>query len=99
MKAGGVPVIAHPDLIGNDDYIDEFIDHGLRGLEVYHTDHKSHVSKRYEAMAKERGLIMTGGSDCHGMGKGHALIGTVRVPYELVEKLKAASEKIRNDNG
>ncbi|MDP3730651.1 MAG: PHP domain-containing protein [Candidatus Omnitrophota bacterium] len=97
LKAGGVPVIAHPDLIGNDSYIGEFIDHGLRGLEVYHTDHKPHISKRYETMAKELGLMMTGGSDCHGMGKGRILMGTVRVPYELVEKLKEESRKIRDD--
>lgn len=94
LKAGGVPVIAHPDLIGNDNYIGEFIDNGLRGLEVYHTDHKPHVVRRYEAMAKELGLIMTGGSDCHGMGKGRVLIGTVRVPYEFVEKLKAEAGRM-----
>ena len=97
LKAGGVPVIAHPNLIGNDDYIDEFIDHGLRGLEVYHTDHKPNVSNRYEAMAKELGLIMTGGSDCHGMGKGRILMGTVRVPYELVEKLREEADKIKDE--
>ncbi len=97
LKSGGVPVIAHPDLIGNDEYISEFIDYGLRGLEVYHTDHKSHVSKKYEAMAKELGLIMTGGSDCHGMGKGRILMGTVRVTYELVERLKEEARKIKDD--
>lgn len=95
LNAGGVPVIAHPDLIGNDVYIDEFVGHGLRGLEVYHTDHKPHVARKYEAMAKDLGLIMTGGSDCHGMGKGRILMGTVRVPYELVEKLREESEKIK----
>jgi predicted metal-dependent phosphoesterase TrpH len=98
LKAGGVPVIAHPGLIGNDDCIDEFVEHGLRGLEVYHTDHKSHVSGRYEAIAKERGLIMTGGSDCHGLGKGRILMGTVRVPYEVVERLKEESERIRSEH-
>ena len=97
LKAGGVPVIAHPALIGNDDYIGEFIDHGLRGLEVYHTDHKPHISKRYEAMAEELGLVMTGGSDCHGMGKGRILMGTVRVPYELVEKLREEARKIKDE--
>mgnify|MGYP003393277693 CR=1 FL=1 len=95
LKAGGVPVIAHPHLIGNDGYISEFMGYGLRGLEVYHTDHKPHVSKRYEAMAKDLGLIMTGGSDCHGMGKGRVLMGTVRVPYKLVEELKEESGRIR----
>ena len=96
LKAGGVPVIAHPNLIGNDECISEFVEYGLRGLEVYHTDHKPHISKRYETMAKELGLLMTGGSDCHGMGKGRVLMGTVRVPYEIVEKLKEEAEKIRS---
>lgn len=95
LKAGGVPVIAHPSLIGNDEYIDEFMGYGLKGLEVYHTDHKPHVSRHYEAIAKERGLIMTGGSDCHGMGKGRVLLGSVRVPYDLVEKLKEEADRIR----
>lgn len=98
LKAGGVPVIAHPILMGHDEYIGEFISHGLRGLEVYHTDHKSHISKRYETMAREMGLIMTGGSDCHGMGKGRILMGTVRVPYELVEKLKEEAKKIKDES-
>ncbi|MDO8536514.1 MAG: PHP domain-containing protein [Candidatus Omnitrophota bacterium] len=97
LKAGGVPVIAHPGLIGNDDCIGEFIDNGLRGLEVYHTDHKPHAVKRYEEMAKRFGLLMTGGSDCHGLGKGRILMGTVRVPYELVEKLKEESKKIKDE--
>jgi len=97
LKAGGVPVIAHPRLMGNDEYIDEFIHYGLRGLEVYHTDHKPHISRHYEAIAKEKGLIMTGGSDCHGMGKGRVLLGSVRVPYDLVEKLKEEAKKIRVD--
>ena len=97
LKAGGVPVIAHPKLMGNDEHIGEFVGYGLRGLEVYHTDHKPNISKRYEALAKELGLLMTGGSDCHGMGKGRILMGTVRVPYELVEKLKEEADKIRDD--
>ena len=42
-------------------------------------------------------MLITGGSDCHGMGKGRALIGTVRVPYKLVERLKEESEKIYHE--
>jgi hypothetical protein len=47
-------------------------------------------------MAKDLGLLMTGGSDCHGMGKGRILMGTVRVPYEIVDKLKEEANKIRS---
>lgn len=96
LKAGGVPVLAHPNILGKDEYIPEFIGYGLRGIEVYHTDHNSRVRVHYEGIAKRYNLLMTGGSDCHGLAKGKVLMGGVRVPYELVEKLKAEAEKIKN---
>lgn len=98
LKAGGVPVLAHPNVLGNDEYIPEFIEYGLRGIEVYHTDHKSSVSRRYEEIAKRFGLIMTGGSDCHGLGKGRVLMGGVKVPYEAVEKLREEADKISHES-
>ena len=98
LDAGGVPVVAHPYTMGIHDYIPELVKCGLRGIEVYHTDHKASAVKRYEGVAKEYGLLVTGGSDCHGMGKGRVLLGGVRVPYTLVEKLKSESEKIRREH-
>ncbi len=95
LKAGGVPVLAHPGVMGKDELIPELIAYGLKGIEVYHTDHGNEAKMRYEEIARRHGLLMTGGSDCHGMGKGRILLGSVRVPYELVEKLKEESEKIR----
>src|SRR3989338_8770526 len=53
LKAGGVPVIAHPDIMGKDEYIQELVRYGLRGIEVYHTDHKTSVVKHYEDLARE----------------------------------------------
>lgn len=99
IKAGGVPVLAHPGLMGKDEYIEEFVDYGLRGIEVYHTEHKPSVVRYYENVANRFNLIMTGGSDCHGLGKGRVLLGEVRVPYKVVEDLKAESEKIRKASG
>ena len=58
---------------------------------MYHTDHNANTTRHYEELARSLGLLMTGGSDCHGAGKGRVLIGTVRVPYEIVEKLKEAA--------
>lgn len=98
LKLGGVPVLAHPVTVGKDDYIPELIEYGLRGIEVYHTDHKNNVRRHYEELAKRYGLLVTGGSDCHGLGKGRVLLGTVKVPYELVELLKAESEKVKSEN-
>lgn len=96
LRAGGVPVLAHPGCMGRDEYIPELISYGLRGIEVYHTDHNANAVRHYADIAKEKGLLMTGGSDCHGMGKGRILMGEVRVPYELVEKLKIESGKIKD---
>jgi hypothetical protein len=59
------------------------------------------LSKRYLAMAEKLGLLVTGGSDCHGFSKIRPLIGSVKLPYELVEKLKAkvAERKQSTPNG
>ena len=95
LRSGGVPVIAHPKLMGNDVYISEFLEYGLRGLEVYHTDHDNAATRHYESLADRLGLVKTGGSDCHGKGKGRVLIGTVRVPYDMVEKMKEKSGRPR----
>jgi 3',5'-nucleoside bisphosphate phosphatase len=94
-SVGGVPVIAHPNVIDRDELIPAFVSYGLMGIEAFHTDHNSKVRKRYEEMAEQYGLIVTGGSDCHGMGKGKVLMGGVKVPFEVVDKLREASAKVR----
>jgi predicted metal-dependent phosphoesterase TrpH len=95
-QAGGVPVLAHPATMGKDEYIPEFINYGLRGIEVYHTDHRTSVTKHYEALAERYDLIKVGGSDCHGLGKGKVLMGGVRMPYAAVDELREESERIRH---
>lgn len=97
LRAGGVPVLAHPGCMAKDEYIPELIECGLRGIEVYHTDHNKTAVERYRKIAEENNLLITGGSDCHGFGKGRILLGEVRVPYTLVERLKEESGKIRNE--
>ena len=96
IKAGGVPVIAHPAVLGNDDLVRKLIQYGARGIEVFHTDHSSSVSKKYENLAKENNLLITGGSDCHGLAKKEVLMGKVKVPYSVVEELKEDARRIRD---
>lgn len=98
LKLGGVPVLAHPHILGRDDLISGFIKDGLRGIEVYHTEHSSAATSHYRDIAARYNLVMTGGSDCHGMGKGRVLLGKVKVPYSLVETLREESAKIRASN-
>jgi hypothetical protein len=89
-QAGGLAVLAHPALNRVDPAIPRLVEAGLDGLECFHTKHSTLTAERYVDMAVEYGLLITGGSDCHGMAKGKPLIGTVRLPYEHVERLKAA---------
>jgi 3',5'-nucleoside bisphosphate phosphatase len=72
--------------------IPELVDSGLDGIECFHTKHSTTMSERYLEIADRHGLLVTGGSDCHGLSKGKPLIGTVKLPYEHVEKLKAARD-------
>jgi predicted metal-dependent phosphoesterase TrpH len=92
--AGGVAVLAHPGLNRADEVIPRLAEAGMDGIECFHTKHSTGTAEHYLVMADRLGLLVTGGSDCHGLSKGKPLIGTVKLPYQHVEKLKArASER------
>jgi predicted metal-dependent phosphoesterase TrpH len=95
-RVGAAVVFAHPHLMGGDALIRRFVKYGLDGIEAYHSEQSQSVSKRYVALAEELGLLVTGGSDCHGLNKGEVLMGKVKVPYTLVEELKICARKTRN---
>lgn len=95
-RVGAVVVFAHPHLMGGDGLIPGFIKYGLDGIEAYHSEQSRQVSKRYAAIAGELGLLVTGGSDCHGLNKSEVLMGKVKVPYSVVEEIKRCALKTRN---
>ncbi len=92
-EAGGIPVLAHPHTLHNDGLIIQFVGYGLMGLEVYYSEHSQGMVNFYLRMAKEYNLLVTGGSDFHGLAKPEVKIGSIKVPYELVERLKEAKAK------
>ena len=95
-KAGGLPVLVHPVFAHVDNMLPKLVEDGLRGIEAYHSKHDAKVTKHYTRLARKYGLLITGGSDSHGGGD--VLIGSVRVPYSIVERIKdelAAALKIR----
>jgi len=97
-QAGGLAVMAHPGLNRTDEIIPDLVAAGMDGIECFHTKHSTVMSERYLEIAEEYGLLVTGGSDCHGFSKNKPLIGTVRLPYEHVEKLHAARKKLQTTN-
>lgn len=91
LNAGGVPVMAHPGLTQMDEFIPELARQGLMGIEVWHGAHSKEQSSYYASLAEKNGLLVSGGSDCHGPGKGEVLIGKVKVDLEVVEALRNAA--------
>jgi predicted metal-dependent phosphoesterase TrpH len=87
-QAGGLAVMAHPGLNRTDEVIPELVQVGMDGLECFHTKHSTNMTEHYLQIAEQHNLLVTGGSDCHGLNKGKPLIGTVKVPYRLVERMK-----------
>jgi 3',5'-nucleoside bisphosphate phosphatase len=95
-QAGGAAVMAHPALNRLDDDIPELVEMGLDGIECFHTKHAAATAEHYVRLAEQLRVLVTGGSDCHGMTKGKRVIGTVKLPYARVEQLKARIAEIRS---
>lgn len=77
-KAGGKVVLAHPGRISEDinviiAVINELIGLGLDGIECYHPDHSESLTKYLEAIARNNNMIITGGSDMHGINTNYNL--------------------------
>lgn len=89
-QAGGLAVMAHPGLNRTDEIIPDLVKAGLDGIECFHTKHSTAMAERYLMIAEKHHLLVTGGSDRHGFSKVKPLIGTVKLPYDHVEKMKAA---------
>ncbi|MDP5273352.1 PHP domain-containing protein [Chengkuizengella axinellae] len=90
-QAGGSAVIAHPGLYENDELVEELIQHGVDGLEVYHSDHSPDEEKKYLKLANKYQLTITAGSDFHGERNGevfHAPIGGRKVNIDVLSELK-----------
>jgi predicted metal-dependent phosphoesterase TrpH len=98
-QAGGLAVMAHPGLNHHDELIAILVAAGMDGLECFHSKHSTSATQRYLEIADRHRLLVTGGSDCHGMSKGRPLIGSIKIPYECVERLRQAMLKRAGEGG
>ncbi len=97
-EAGGVAVLAHPGTLDLStkrlrQQIGELKKIGLGGIEVYYSTHAPEQEGLFAAVAREWGLVATGGSDFHGSGNPGIKLGrgfgSLHVPDEVVEQLRA----------
>lgn len=90
-EAGGRAVLAHPGLYNNEEIVKDIIQHGIDGIEAYHSDHSEEQQQHYNELANRHGLIVTAGSDFHGTKAGvtfHGAIGSKRMDTRVLELLK-----------
>lgn len=88
-RLGGIPVLAHPGLIKNKALIGKVLVLGIKGIEAYHSKHNDEDIRQALQIAKSRNLIVTGGSDCHGIFfNNEPILGNVSVDYQVVAELK-----------
>jgi len=97
-KAGGIASLAHPVRVNGDvpAMLPELCEAGLNAIEAYHSDHGPREVDLYVGLAKKYGLLVTGGSDFHGAVKPGVRLGTgcngnLRVPMEVLERLRTAA--------
>ena len=94
--AGGKLVLAHPNdphgtslvsltksLPEQTEIVKEKMLAYIDGVECWHSRNTAKTTNHYVAFAKERGLIMTGGSDCH---QKPIVMGTVQIPEWVVNQ-------------
>jgi len=89
--AGGISSIAHPRFGAPKDKEgwEALAREGLDGIEVYHSQHTSSEIKKYEKIAKDLGLLVTGGSDFHAFQNGaKGQLGDVRLPMNHLDALR-----------
>jgi 3',5'-nucleoside bisphosphate phosphatase len=107
--AGGIAALAHPFTLGLNTaetlrpLLKNLMALGLAGVECYYPEHSPDQEALYLSLARELGLLLTGGSDFHGDNKPEIGLGRIncqaRLTYDLVTAMKAWREKAFGGGG
>ena len=73
--SGGLVFLAHPHIIPNQSWIEDFISLGINGLELIYPGMSKAKSAFYKNIASKYGLLKSGGSDSHGSYKEFTAVG------------------------
>jgi predicted metal-dependent phosphoesterase TrpH len=99
--AGGIASLAHPGLIGDDEFVEALAAGGrLMALEVFHSEHDALATVTYRELAHRFNLIATGGSDFHREDPDSTrVLGAVSLPDDEFERLRAAASRRARPTG
>lgn len=104
-RAGGVAVLAHPPFISKDRrdivrLLDALVPLGLDGVEAWNSGATNDDIDWGITQARQRNLLVTGGSDFHGLGGEDIVLGggrgNLHVPYQCVEEIREVLARRRN---
>jgi 3',5'-nucleoside bisphosphate phosphatase len=97
-ESGGIAALAHPARLSQrgadlENLLARLIEVGLRGIEVFHSEHSPEDCAQYAQLARRFDLIPTGGSDFHGENKpgirlGSGINSNVQLPYSFLENMR-----------
>ena len=91
--AGGVAVLAHPGPHLPPEVFRTLLGAGLDGVESVHPSHGEGVARFWRTIARQHGLLVTGGSDYHGRHDAEEdRFGTYTVPLAWAERLLGAAQ-------
>jgi predicted metal-dependent phosphoesterase TrpH len=105
LASGGLPVLAHPAQLRFEigelrDFVGTLVEEDLCGMEVFYPNRSpSRVAEEMQ-IAESFGLEVTAGSDYHGAGKPHIVLGGTGCPWveqiAMVERLHARRKTIQS---
>jgi len=87
-SAGGVASWAHPNYHCNMDSLSELKRFGLGAIEAEYPAFRPTRIRELRELARQLGLAVTGGSDCHGPGQPHRAIGASSISHEELLRLR-----------
>lgn len=93
-RAGGVAVLAHPAIVRPEGrqmtaiHLRHLVDAGLDGVEVYHRRLDETARTHFLGLARQFGLLVTGGSDMHGWYRGLDEMGREHINGQILEELR-----------
>lgn len=95
-NAGGIAILAHPNHYDNAPELDKYVELGLDGVEVWCPTATDEQIEELSKYCKKNKLLMTGGSDFHGIyGRKTVTLGTCVTPDEHLDKLMGYKAKMK----
>lgn len=99
--AKGLAVLAHPGALRapvTHKDIEQLVEYGTDGIEAISSYHDSEQELYFRKLAEETGVLITGGSDCHGTFLGEIRMGTLEIQSDLLDALAERHRTLFSSN-